>query len=289
MTHPSNTNSRTLPLRKSMKESEVDRPPRLGSGWYDLEVRGAISGEDTWVPPPTVVRDPIEATLIQGLEQASGRANRGCRRRLVETLPADPIMAHAHGIMEDNGLPEGTRWGYSPNTSAVGVAWFTRGGVKCVRVWGYRCFTTGAEHSFLFIPEPSDQEGIRCCWASVYPRRFFRLHARRQERIRRLLERVGPPGEDDRVNLSLAWARIRAHVPGLGVILSDDLARTQMAQVVVRDPSTGFRHHLSVPPRFGNPRTKTFRELRTAEARIHAAVAWTFGMRPDEYEPALEA
>ena len=91
------------------------------------------------------------------------------------------------------------------------------------------------------------------------------------------------------MNLILRGASLRAHVPGLGIILSDRSTRTQLAQVVVRDPSTGFRHHISVPPRFGNPRTKTFRELRTAEARIHAAVAWTFDMRPEEYEPALEA
>jgi hypothetical protein len=107
--------------------------------------------------------------------------------------------------------------------------------------------------------------------------------------LRRVLERVGPEGEDDRVNLNLQRAVVRAHVPGLGIILSDNGVRTRLVQVVVRDPSTGIRHHLSVPPRFGNPRTKTFQGLRTAEARIHAAVAWTFGMKPDEYAPTLEA
>ena len=78
-------------------------------------------------------------------------------------------------------------------------------------------------------------------------------------------------------------------MPGLGVILSDDLARPRLVQVVVRDPSTGFRHHLTVPPRFGNPHTKTFQNLRTSAARIQAALAWTFGIKPEEYAPALEA
>jgi len=289
MTHSSDENGRPLRRRERMEEREVDRSPRLGAGWWDFGIRGERLEQEPWTLTPNVVRDPSSADLKRELDSEAEKTNGGGRLRLVPPLSPNPILGHPHGLLEDNGLPLAGGSGFAPKTSAVGAAWFTRGGVKCVRVWGYRWHTTGLEHSYLFLPDPSDKEGIRCCWASVFPRRFFRLRVRRQERIRRILEHVGPPGEDDRVNLSLARARIRAHVPGLGVILSDDRARTQLAQVVVRDPSTGHRHHLSVPPRFGNPRTKTFRGLRTAEARIHAAVAWTFGMRPEEYEPALEA
>ena len=177
----------------------------------------------------------------------------------------------------------------APVTSSVGAAWCTFGGVKYIRIWGLRGHVHGQAHSFLLLPEASDRVGRRNCWAAVFPLRSWRCRQRRHEHLIRILERIGPPGADDRVNLSAWRTRIRAHVPGAGVLLSDDRARTQMAQVVVRDPSTGFRHHLSVPPRFGNPETKTFQKFTTARARIHAALAWTFGLKPDAYAPALEA
>jgi hypothetical protein len=179
---------------------------------------------------------------------------------------------------------------YWPFTSVVGVAWITLAGVKYVRVWGERCRSHGGPGlRHLFLPDPSDGEGMRCCWALVFPRRYRTFRDLRVERLRGILERIGPAGEDDRVNLNLRTARVRAYVPGFGLIMSDGLARTRAVQVVVRDPSTGFRHHISVPPRFGNPRSRTFQKLGTAGARVHAAVAWTFGMRPEEYDPALEA
>ena len=195
MIHPSHDNRRTLPRRRHMTESEVDRPPRLGSCRKDFEIRGGSLEEEPWTLSPDVLRDPSRGELAQELEAAKKKANGRSRVRLVPSLSPSPVLAHPHGLMEDNGLPPGNSGLFGPLTSAVGVAWFTRGGVKCVRAWGNRWHATGPEHSFIFLPGPSDKEGIRCCWASVFPRRFFRLRTRRQERLRRTLEHMGPPGK----------------------------------------------------------------------------------------------
>jgi hypothetical protein len=75
--------------------------------------------------------------------------------------------------------------------------------------------------------------------------------------------------------------------------------------LIVRDTTTGEAHILRVPPKYGNGNTQFFQKFyydarprcrsmagaeRTAEeARIHAAVAWTFGLKPEEYQPQVEA
>ena len=57
------------------------------------------------------------------------------------------------------------------------------------------------------------------------------------------------------------------------------------AYLVLRDATTGERHILRVPPRFGSTRSATWRRARSAEDLIHAATAWTFGLRPAQYQP----
>lgn len=70
------------------------------------------------------------------------------------------------------------------------------------------------------------------------------------------------------------------------------------AYLVVRDATTGERHILRIPPRFGRYRSATWRRhVRVypdrvgidADALIHAAVAWTFGLAPGEYHPEVAA
>jgi hypothetical protein len=90
------------------------------------------------------------------------------------------------------------------------------------------------------------------------------------------------------------------------------------AYLIVRDSTTGERHTIRVPPRFGrtsatlrgmgwrdddilgSPREgealHSIQDYRggvpedvATHARIHAAVAWTFGKRPAEYRPDVEA
>ena len=69
-------------------------------------------------------------------------------------------------------------------------------------------------------------------------------------------------------------------ISGTGSLLS--------VQVVVRDPSTGHRHALTVPPRFAHPRSKRYGHLGERE-RIHAAIAWTFNLRAADYRPDIAA
>jgi len=62
--------------------------------------------------------------------------------------------------------------------------------------------------------------------------------------------------------------------------------------LVVRDATSGERHLLRVPPKFGSYRSKTRTRLLESggpRALIHAAIAWTFDQRPEEYHPDVAA
>ena len=97
-----------------MTESEVDRPPRLGFGRYDLVISGGDHEREPWILTPDVLRDPSRPTLVWELEEARERANGRSRVRLVSTLSPDPVLAHPHGVMEDNGLPDAGGYGFKP-------------------------------------------------------------------------------------------------------------------------------------------------------------------------------
>jgi hypothetical protein len=290
MADPHHLGGLTLRHIKRMLEVEVFRLDRLR--WGGRRLRNSL---DSFIRIPRAdpgrpLRNPRRAELKRELEVAAKRANERAKVRLAGALAAGPILAHPYGVMEANG---GLLMGMGrPNwraTSVVGAAWTTARGAKHVRVWGMRRLACGFPDPFLFLPEESDRQGLHACWALTFPERFTRLRHVRARRLQRILDRIGPPGWDDRLNLALHVARVRAHVPRVGAILSDDLARPQVVQVVVRDPSTGLRHHISVPPRFGDPQSKTFQKLGNSVARIQAALAWTFDFKPEEYAPALEA
>ncbi len=59
----------------------------------------------------------------------------------------------------------------------------------------------------------------------------------------------------------------------------------RIVQVVVRDATTGKRHQITVPPKYGRDLAKG----KVEADRVHAAIAWTFGLRPDQYRPELVA
>ena len=279
------------PLRRKERLSAREVFRHVGfnrSGWR----RGAddLARQEKESPEGGVLQDPGREVLKQALEADADWINEGRRKRLVPPLLPDPVLRSPNGFMEDSGNRTSRSTGFhAGDTSFVAAAWVTVGGVKFVRSWATRGPYSGYAHSFLFLPKASDRDGLYHCWTLTFPARFHWKWTLETDRLLRILEQLGPPGEDDRVNLAPRRSRVRAHVPGLGVIVSDRRPRPQLVQVVVRDPSTGFRHHLSVPPRFGNPRSKIYQKLGTSEARIRAALAWTFGMKPEEYEPALEA
>jgi hypothetical protein len=110
------------------------------------------------------------------------------------------------------------------------------------------------------------------------------------EELRSAMDRdFGPQGDDDRIMARdyqvVAWAKN-------GAVIAQPLDprggindRRRIVQVVVRDPANGHRHHLTVPSHFATP----LRPGESAARRVHAAVAWTFSMTPDEYRPEKEA
>lgn len=67
------------------------------------------------------------------------------------------------------------------------------------------------------------------------------------------------------------------------------------AYLIVRDSSSGERHVLRIPPRFGRYKSATWQRyvdelgVGDADGLIHAATAWTFGLRPDQYQPVVQS
>jgi hypothetical protein len=104
------------------------------------------------------------------------------------------------------------------------------------------------------------------------------------------LAKIGPEGEDDRIQIrepraiyGTCVAALIANRPGKDGVRWWDASIT--VQVVVRDTTTGQRHCITVPPSFARPL-----ERGESEAdRIRAAVAWTFGLSAKEYSPSVEA
>ncbi len=104
----------------------------------------------------------------------------------------------------------------------------------------------------------------------------------------RLIDSFGRPGGDDRLRIRRPF--IVAFAPGLGMIIVDSLERPRLSQVIVRDTTTGLRHAIAIPTRFGDRRSKTFRALGTDAARVRAAIGWTFYfLSPGDYDPDIEA
>lgn len=75
----------------------------------------------------------------------------------------------------------------------------------------------------------------------------------------------------------------------LGMIIADRKHCPGRVQVAVCDATTGTRHHITVPERFGAVGSEFFRRLRTPENRVRAAIAWTFDLTAEEYHPEIEA
>lgn len=67
------------------------------------------------------------------------------------------------------------------------------------------------------------------------------------------------------------------------------------AYLILKDSSSGNRHVLRIPPRFGRYKSATWQRYvdefgqGDTDGMIHAAIAWTFGMKPDEYQPDTQS
>src|SRR6185312_6775238 len=215
-------------------------------------------------------------------------ANRRARARTVSPAavahwPAR-VAAAPEGAVSVDGGSVCNSYRYAAESTSASVAWWTDGrGRKTVRVNAGRGYAASTAYG-RSRGERERESG----WAAVFPERAGRLATRRRERLQRLIERLGPEGQDDRLAI-LARDRHLAAAAGNGLLVADHPTRPKVVQVVVRDTTTGQRHHITVPPKFATPSSKTYQSLGSSAARVHAAVAWTFALKPGRYAPAVEA
>ncbi len=167
-------------------------------------------------------------------------------------------------------------------TSALSIVWWKDG-------WKRRHVRIVAERTYAKHAPCGNASCIELAssgWAGVYPKRALKALDLLDRRKKSRLERRGPLGEDDRFSLR-RWDISACSDEGL--LIADSLTSPSVAQVVVTCPSTGCRHHIGVPPKFVNPKTKFYQKFKSSAERIHAAIAWTFNLSPEEYQVTTES
>jgi hypothetical protein len=247
---------------------------------------------DFWIVLPSRFRklvgpfyfiNPSRRLLRTAIRNAINEVNAHARVRRIRGFNPDFVFAHRHGATAYAAGGGGKRIG-----SHVLLSWHTVMGNLVVRLEAVR-----AGISLLEIEQlpgcvaTGDIRNASATWSAVFPERARKLGERRRQRVEHMIERFGPPGDDDR--LAILAPRVIAHAPKVGLIIAEKRTRPRIVQVIVTDPSTGHRHALTVPPRFADQRRKTFQQLTTARALVEAAVAWTFRLKPTDYQPQLSA
>lgn len=222
----------------------------------------------------------IMAQATEMLTDVQGRS----RQRLCSPPEADGHWCrdwseHPEGCRERDGGGVANCYGYRAGSTRLGLAWWTDGlGRRHTRLEVDRLGISGRHVSCIWSANRR-----WTAWERVYRDRAETLRRRLYERTQRRLSRLGSRGEDDRV--SIVSPILLAEGPE-GVLIADRAVRPHVVQVVVRDATTGQRHHLAVPPKFG-PGSRTWERLGSAAARVHAAIAWTFRRAPEAYAPAV--
>lgn len=205
---------------------------------------------------------------------------------------------------EPNGKKYRRYRSFQDPACGLAAAWYTnpKSGTKWVRIEGWGSRITGRPY---IQAKSFDRD-----WCRMEDINYLKHHppykydenkskrkiATQEKRIsfaRKCILKLGPPGQDDRVNI--AAPHIVAQGP-LGILICDawDVERRfyTFGQVVVKDPSTGLRHHLTVPAKFVNPNTMTHIRAMAKGGEawlVRAAIAWTYDMKPEEYNPDVES
>jgi len=227
--------------------------------------------------------DPSPPELDDAVSEAVAAANYRCRTRLVAAhwIDADAVFERPHGLQRDDGGCVGTAYKYPAESSRIAVGWWTDpDGRLLVRVVSDRVSCNGSVG-----PICGD---VNSGWAFLHPEQAGQRVNLHIEFARRIVESFGPV-EDPADDFRMRFARLLAARSPDGLILVDRFQQPRVVELVVRCPSTGQRHHIGVPTRFADPQTATFHRLQTDANRVHAAAAWTFGLRPSEYQPLVEA
>lgn len=239
---------------------------------------------------PSLQVNPTAEQIETVLAAAIAAANNGCRQRLVsdyqvETWPA--IVANQpEGVLSCDGGAVPNAYTQRAETTSAKVAWWTDGrGRKSVRITACR---TWARHT-SYGKGSGVAVGDQSPWSATFPDRAAKLTKARRDRLARLLDQVGPEGEDDRLAIRSVPDRHLVAASPEGLLIGNHATRPKVVQVVVRDATTGQRHHITVPPKFATPASKTYQKLGSSAARVHAAIAWTFDLAPAAYAPNIEA
>lgn len=227
--------------------------------------------------------NPRRSKLQKFINEAIEETNKGQRARTLGQVTAPDWRKHGKsGAFYWDGGGVSFSYGYGAKTSALAIAWWTDGkGNRHVRVVASRTYANAGAYG--------QTDTVELCfagWEGVYPRRAQKKADLEWKRKQQRLERRGKLGGDDRFSL-LSWQISAASKEGL--LICDKKNNPRVVQVVVTCPSTGCRHHIGVPPRFANPKSKTYQDLGSEADRVHAAIAWTFGLKPEAYQPQLQS
>lgn len=225
--------------------------------------------------------NPSRSTLQEYIDRCLEKINYRQRARIIPSVIAPDWRKEKckSGILCYDGGSVPGAYKYPAYTSVLEIAWWVAPDKKRhVRVIAERVRTYNDTVRWLIAEKPG--------WAAVYPDRAVKKQALLRQRTQRILDKRGLPGDDDR--FLLRYFEISALSPA-GVLVCDNKFRPTVAQVVVTCPSTGFRHCIGVPPKFVNPKTKCYQSFKSEAARVHAAIAWTFGLTPEEYQVAQES
>lgn len=216
----------------------------------------------------------IEAAVNHGCS-----ARRAYFRTTEDTLEKIRESGEGYWYTDGGGVPNSYR--YRAETSVVGIAWWTDGvGRTTIRVTGARTTARSGSYGNTTAINPF---GYARPWAMVFPQRAAALETNIARRITRLIAKRGKQGADDRLQIRRPEYSALARE---GFLIADSARRPALATVVVTDATTGQRHHISVPPRFADPSSKTYQRLTAwlgERGRVIGALAWSFGVAPEKY------
>jgi hypothetical protein len=241
---------------------------------------------------------------------------------------AAEILSSPEGVEEEDGGAVANSYKYGCETSYVIAAWWTDGaGRRHVRIDGRRTDCRHASHGngngtsragragawTAVFPERATKlaqaHRARCRAAiarlGIDPGEVWHAEFQRLEREMWTARQSGGVASPEYIAVESALAAHRAAQPTdtartisgavllaaspEGLLIGDRRERPTTVQLVVTDSTTGHRHQITVPPKFGRPESKTWQRLGNDAARVHAALAWTFALEPAQYAPQVTA
>ena len=202
------------------------------------------------------------------------------------------IRNNPKGVWYKDGGGVCNAYRYYAETTVVGCAWYTSPiKVLTVVLEHFRETAKQGPHGNVGDINPF---GTDDPWSAVFPGRASRLQVCQEKRVKTLISKRGVQGQDDRLQI---WQPVYSALSEEGFLIKNHETNPNCGCVVVTDVTTGQRHHIIVPPKFVKPKAKTFQKAEKfgkknfgskERGRVIAALAWTFGLKPEEYKPTIE-